>query len=267
MIPIFVVLIGLCLGLSEGFHPSRTYLEKKMALRIEANQTDTIVTTDSGVKRPPKVTTEDISNPNKGRIIRNPVAFNIYYGSTWTTKKMNIIDNFAANIGTTEYWQTMNSQVDGKTGQAVAALVYKGSVWDNTVTATLLSVDPDGMINAFSSDSTNYVTTVMQNYVTAKKIKATNDFDLNNFDLDNTIFSLMFAPGFDFPTSPSYCGFHGQISVIYPGGAVKKIFVAVDLHGQANTQISSCSYFGSAGYDGVKVRGQGWGQGQGQGWD
>ena len=197
----------------------------------------------------PMLKPQDLTIPNDPTafIIHNPKAFNIYYGSTWTQTKINVVDNFAANVGATDYWSIINSTVDSVTNRPPTPLKFLGSAWDASKIPTLINQDPDA--DAFS---TNYVVPIMQSYITAKKIKSTGDFDLAKFDLDNTIFNLLMAPGWDFPTTPSYCGWHQQLPVTY-GGMTKNIYVAFDLHGSATTNVNMCNGFGGTSADGVAI--------------
>ena len=206
-----------------------------------------ISTNPETMHRSPLITTQDISNPdvNGGFIIHNPKAFNIYYGNTWTQTKINVVDNFAANVGATDYWSTLNSSVDAITKRSPNPLKFLGSVWDSSVTPVQTNQDPNSPV--FDK---NYVIPIMQAYVTAKTIKTAGDFDLANFDLSNTIFSLLMAPGWDFSQAPVYCGWHEQIPVQY-GGVTKKIYIAFDLHGSASTTVNQCNGFGVTSADGV----------------
>ena len=161
--------------------------------------------------QPPMIKPQDITPGGPSAfIIHNPKAFNIYYGSTWTQTKMTVLDNFAANIGATDYWSMLNSTMDTVTKRPPAPLKFVGSLWDGSKIPTQTNQDADAF--AFTS---NYVIPIIQAYVTAKKIKTAGDFDLARFDLNNTIFSLLMAPGWDFVATPSYCGWHQQIPVIH----------------------------------------------------
>ena len=82
----------------------------------------------------------------------------------------------------------------------------------------------------------------MQKYVTAKKIAIAGDFDLANFDMSNTIFTLFLASGYSFASTPPYCGWHTAINVNY-NGVSTQMLVSFMIQGGAGLAIS-CNSFG-----------------------
>ena len=213
--------------------------------RIQAK----LSTNPDAIHRSPMLKPQDISNRGgpAAFIIHNPKAFNIYYGSTWTQTKINVVDNFAANIGATDYWSTLNTTLDTVTKRPPTPLKFLGSAWDSSKTPVQTNVDP----NSVMFDAT-YVIPILQAYVTAKTIKTAGDFDLARFDLNNTIFNLMMAPGWDFSYPPGYCGWHEQASVQY-GKVTKNIYITFNLHGDASTSVNQCNSFGGTSVDGVSI--------------
>jgi hypothetical protein len=185
------------------------------------------------------VESQDLKNKDTpdGQILLAPKVFNIFRGSTWTPKRRNLVDNFATNVAKTDYWKILRTQTDGPTGKSCADLEFKGSTWDS-IAIGLIDIDPNVNDNKECED---WVTGVFQSYVTAKKVQTAGDFDLHNFDLANTIFTLYLGPGYSFLTDPIYCGWHSPILVKYddadPG---TKIYISFVLA----TGMSGCNLFG-----------------------
>jgi hypothetical protein len=187
------------------------------------------------------VKTQDIKNQQQGPMILNPQLFNIYYGSGWTTKQMNVVDNLATNLGASDYYKIVQSFKD-PSGKTAAPTVFVGSAQDASVTpgpVTLAGID-------------SLWANALQGYVTSGKINGV-PFDLSTFDLSNTLFSFILGPGFVFDTAPSYCGYHTATQVTLPSGTLATVYVCFDLYGGSTSTPNSnygCNNAGaSVGFD------------------
>ena len=242
MVGVFWLFVSGRLG--HAYSPSNSAAQQQYAVGdifplAEHEQTTLTPTTTKGVGKIKKegpilhrlqastpatpVASQDISNgaPNgvKGKIILAPKAFNIFKGNTWTTARRNMVDNFAANVGNTDYWKILKSQTDGPTGKSCADLEFKGSVWDNTLVG-LIGIKPT------VADTLPLITSIFQTYVTAKKVQTAGDFDLQNFDLANTIFTLYLGTGYHASEYIPYCGWHSATYVTY-NNVKTQIFISL----------------------------------------
>ena len=138
----------------------------------------------------------DISNKQKNTILTNPIATNIYVGKSWKQSSMDLIDNFARNIGATDLWGVLQTTTnpDGKVAQPLA---FQGSGWDTSVDDTSVIVVPNAK---------QWIRDTFKKYINAKMI-GTLPFDLAKLDLKNTIFTLMPSANIQI-TADNFCGYH-----------------------------------------------------------
>jgi hypothetical protein len=173
-----------------------------------------------------------VNNKAKGPMILNPKAYNIYYGaSPDNALKQQVVDNFAKNIGNTSYYKILRTYQDAK-GRTPAPLQFVGSTI-NPVKPTALTVDPIDGASTFIAD-------IMLKYVRAGTLP------LN--DLNNTIFTILMGPGWTYPASRSYCGFHWQ----YNFTRSIKMYISFVVHGDAD----GCNVFGITSYDDINTDGK-----------
>ena len=190
-----------------------------------------------------KVDAQDISNAAGNPVVLTPKLFNIFRGSTWTTTQKNLVDNFAKNVGASPYGAILSTYFS-PTGTKISPIQFVNSVQDSSEAPGQTGIDP-------SQDDQDYywVRDQFQKYVTAKQIATAGDFDLKNFDMANTIFTLFLASGYNFVYPPNDCGWHAAISVNYNGVATQML-VSFVFQGGPGLAIS-CIPFGNS-----------WGMGQ-----
>ena len=155
----------------------------------------------------------DISYHN-GPILVDPKVFNIYVGSSTTTKKMAILDYFSSHIGNTSQWNVVR-QIFDAAGRHPGILTFAGSKLDD-------SIAPSYVDDPFES---GLIQSMMQNYVDSGFITLT--------DPANTIYAFHFGPGFMYPSDLPYCGWHYYYTIFDHGEPVT-VIVVFTLHDNIN---------------------------------
>ena len=194
-----------------------------------------------------KVDTQDIKNTLGNGVVLNPKLFNIFRGNTWTTTQKNLVDNMAKNVGASGHGAILSTYFN-PAGTKISPITFVNSVQDSSEAPGQLGVDP-----SINSEDTAWVTAQFQKYVTAKQIATAGDFDLKNFDTANTIFTLFLASGYNFVTTPPYCGWHTAITVKY-NGVNTKILASFVIQGGTGIAIS-CNAFGGMGIGQINKNG------------
>ena len=192
---------------------------------------------EHGEKVRADVVVQDIKNAAGNGVVLNPKLFNIFRGNTWTTTQKNLVDNFAKYVGASPYGAIL-STYSNPTGTKISPITFVGSAQDSSEAPGQTGVDPSII---FTGEDNTWVVARFQKYVTAKKIAVAGDFDLANFDLSNTIFTLFLASGYNFEIKPDYCGWHDAITVTY-NGQTKQILVSFVI--QSGEKFLDCLKFG-----------------------
>ena len=169
-----------------------------------------------------------INNKAKGGIVLYPKLFNIYYGmssnANANTLKQAVVDNLASKIGHSDYGDILQTYTDSL-NRTAAPIVFVGSYMDASVTPGRLMSDP--------IQNTSFIQGLLDGYYARK---SSNKIPFT--DTANTIYTILMGPGWLYPSSVNYCGFHQP----YYLTAQPKIQVLVSfvLHGDAN----GCNLFG-----------------------
>ena len=192
---------------------------------------------EHGEKVSSDVVVQDIKNAAGNGVVLNPKLFNIFRGNTWTTIQKNLVDNMAKYVGASPYGAILSTFYN-PAGTKISPITFVGSAQDSSEAPGQTGVDP----NSKTREDIIWVIAQLQKYVTAKKVAVAGDFDLANFDLPNTIFTLFLASGYNFVTTPPYCGWHNAIPVTY-NGQTKQILVSFMIQGGDGLAIS-CNSFG-----------------------
>ena len=140
----------------------------------------------------------DVRNANGGPIVLSPKLIHIYYGSSWTNAQMNVLDNFAANVGESAYWKTVQSLTN--VANAAAPMQLLRSLQDASVTPGALTL---AALNGTWQ-------TALQTYAMAKQVALPGDFDLALFDVANTVIMFLVGPGFSLDAAPPFCGLRSR---------------------------------------------------------
>ena len=169
-----------------------------------------------------------LNNKAKGSIVLYPKLFNIYYGmssnANANTLKRAVVDNLASKIGYSDYGDILQTYTDSL-NRTSAPIVFVGSYMDASVTPGQLKSDP-------YQDST-FIQGLIDGYYarrSSNKIPFTNT--------TNTIYTILMGPGWSYPSTVDYCGFHKPY--VLTEQPTIQVLVSFVLHGDAN----GCNIFG-----------------------
>ena len=246
MFVIALLLLAASLSSLEAYSPARLSQwnvgdvfseEKTMTEKVWQADRKRLADHTSRVRAETKVGTQDIKNAKGNPVVLNPKLFNIFRGNTWTTTQKDLVDNVAKNVGASPYGAILSTYFNAA-GTKISPIQFVNSVQDSSEAPGQTGIDP-------SQDDQDYywVRDQFQKYVTAKQIATAGDFDLKNFDMANTIFTLFLASGYNFATRPSFCGWHMTIPVKY-NGVDTQMLVSLVLQGSAGVAFN-CNAFGS----------------------
>ena len=177
----------------------------------------------------------DVRNANGGPIVLSPKLIHIYYGSSWTNAQMNVLDNFAANVGESAYWKTVQS-LTNVAGESAAPMQLLRSLQDASVTPGALTL---AALNGTWQ-------TALQTYAMAKQVALPGDFDLALFDVANTVIMFLVGPGFSLDAAPPFCGLRWRLPVTLPASGTRVFLnAALVLYGGAinGGGIFGCNFF------------------------
>jgi hypothetical protein len=181
----------------------------------------------------------DVRNVNGGPIVQSPKLLHIYYGSSWTSAQMNVLDNFAANVGASAYWTTVQS-LTNVAGQASAPAQLVRSLQEAAVAPGALTLA--GLNGTWQA--------ALQLYATARQVARPGDFDLAQMDLANTVVVFLVGPGFTLDAAPPYCGLRWRVPVTLPASGTRVFLnAALLLYGGAVASgggggTFGCNFFG-----------------------